>query len=187
MTILANVGETVPITLVLEDGNTAQFPQAEIYDEAGSATPTTVNLTHVANGYYRGTYAVTTAEKQTIVFVVYSDAGHTTESSVYSRTTDILVSDAIWDAPRAGVAGSFGEALQALLGIAGKANVRMDNFTYDVNGFLTSTRMRVFSSSAAASASTDGGTGEGEILTVNLTGVVDGTFNTLPGTVLGTL
>ncbi len=187
MTILANVGETVPITLVLEDGNTAQFPQAEIYDEAGGATPTTVSLTHVANGYYRGTYSVTSAEKQTIVFIVYSDAGHTTESSVYTRSTDVLISDAIWDAQRAGVSGSFGEAVQALLGIAGKSNVRMDLFVYDANGFLTSARMRVFANSTAASASTAGGSGEGEILTVNLTGVVDGTFNTLPSTVLGTL
>ena len=42
MSILAVVGEELPLTLVINDGNSSLFPQAEIYDEAGSATPVAV-------------------------------------------------------------------------------------------------------------------------------------------------
>lgn len=82
--------------------------------------------------------------------------------------------------------GSLGEAVQVIHGISGKSNMRIDNTVYDVNGFLTSCRLRVFPDSATTTASTDGGITEGEIFTITLAGTPDGTFPVLPATVRGT-
>jgi hypothetical protein len=60
---------------------------------------------------------------------------------------------------------------------------------YDVNGFLTSARIRIFETSALASAATvDAADGvDGELARVDLTGVADLIHLALPDNVLGLL
>lgn len=88
-TLLA-VGEKAPIATVLEDGNTAQYPQAVIYNPSG-AVLATLDLSHIADGLYTNTYTMPDLELIEIVYIVYSDAAHTTENTKYGRDLDIFV------------------------------------------------------------------------------------------------
>ena len=90
--ITADLGVDVPLQLVLSDGATGLFPQATIYDSLGIAAAT-VNLTHTANGLYQGTFLAAdndTIGKFSILYVVYSDAGHTTVDETYDRVDEDL-------------------------------------------------------------------------------------------------
>lgn len=84
-------------------------------------------------------------------------------------------------------AGSLGEAIQILRSVSAKSNVRMDNFTYNAQGFLAACRIRVFPTDTIAAASSPGASGEGEIATVTMQGVPDGIHVSMPSTVLGLL
>jgi hypothetical protein len=199
MSILAAQGETVPLTLVLEDGNAALFPEAKVYNEVGTLVGT-VTLVHVSGGLYRGTFAVPTAEKFSVVYTVFVDALRTIPSSVYGRAKDVIVADApassasllsaaVWDEARSGhaVPGSFAEALRVLVGSQGKANARWDQMLYDANGHMTSARIRVFPTAAIAQASTNGGSGQGESHSITITSSPNTSFPALPETVLGVM
>jgi len=78
--------------------------------------------------------------------------------------------DAIWDEALTGHLGAStaGQALMAALGNAG-GNVRDDALTYDGNNRPLTLRRRIFPDAATANASTPGGIGEGEILSVTIT------------------
>jgi len=200
-TIIAAPAETVQLALVLTDGATGLYPQARIYSEAGVLVAGPLDLSHVSEGLYRTTWVVAAAQKYVVVYTVYSDALHTIDlSATREKGEDLIVADApagdasivadaVWDEARSGhgASGSFGEALRVLLGSQAKANFRIDTMSYNVDGFLTTARVRVFPSMATASASTPGGVGEGEIHTITITGAPDGTFPVLPATVLGLL
>lgn len=191
--LFAVPGETIPLTVTLEDGDASQFPQARVYNEAGTQVGSSVNLTHVFGGTYLTTFTVPSSpaggQKYTANITVYSDAGHTIVSTTYGRTELLINADAAFlvrdvslSAP-AVVAGSLGEGILGALNA--KVAYRLDVLTRDANGFATTARLRIFPSQALAAASTPGATGEGEIITVPLTGTPDGTFVTLPTTVVG--
>ncbi len=109
--ILAQPGQTVPLPLVLEDGNTTRFPQAKVYDGIGSAIPlATVNLVHTDGGYYFGSWLVPSAARFTVVYTVYSDSGHTTLDSAYGKDEDNVVSDQ--------PSSAAGESVEAQLNVA---------------------------------------------------------------------
>lgn len=188
--LLSSPGASVQLSLTLEDLDATKFPQATVYDSSDSLVAT-VDLPHVVNGRYSASYTTPgTADKFSVQYIVYSDSGHTALDTDYGADQDSLITDiydSVWSTARtAGGAGSFGEAVRTVLGVAGKSNMRIDLMVYDVNGFLTSARIRLFPNSATASASTSGGTGEGEILTMNLSGTPDALFSVLPTTVLST-
>ena len=88
-TLLA-VGENVPVATILEDGDISQYPQAVVYDPLGTIL-TTLDLSHVANGMYTASYSMPSENLIEIVYIVYSDAGHTTENTKYGRDLDIFV------------------------------------------------------------------------------------------------
>ena len=95
MTILADIGESVALSLVLDDGAIDQFPQVRVFRETGSTPIATISLDHVADGMYRTVtpFTPTTAEKFTLVFIVFTDVARTIESSAFSRSTDTLTTD----------------------------------------------------------------------------------------------
>jgi hypothetical protein len=94
--ILAQAGESVPFSLVIEDGNSSKYPQARVFDELGSPTPiASVNLTHLLDGYYYGSYTVPLAGKYIVVYTVYDDVGRTIPSPVYGRVDDLIVADIV--------------------------------------------------------------------------------------------
>lgn len=85
------LGSVVPLNLQLFDGDTGQFPRALIYNNAG-ALLSTQDLTHVANGLYESvSYNMPQEAAVRVVYIVYSDAGHTTENVKYERSVDSFV------------------------------------------------------------------------------------------------
>lgn len=98
------LGGELPLSLTLGDGASGVFPQANVYDssdvEVGGSP---FDLTEVgATGRYTGA-SFTPFVAGTFVsrYVVYSDAGHTTELLRYERSEDSYVVDDIaarvWD------------------------------------------------------------------------------------------
>lgn len=112
-------GDTALLELVLADGDTSRFPQAEIYDNAGVAIGASpVNLSHVADGLYQGTLTAPAVGGYSIIYLTYSDAGHTTLVANIERVSEHMrvtnsVQDDVWDEALAGhlSAGSTGKAL----------------------------------------------------------------------------
>jgi hypothetical protein len=92
--IFAQTGESVPLAVVLEDGNTSKYLQAKVFDELGSPTPiASVDLTHLSGGYYYGAYTVLSTGKYIVVYTVYEDLARTIPSVVYGRSDDLIVAD----------------------------------------------------------------------------------------------
>lgn len=148
------LGESLVLGLGLSDGAVDKFPRAEVYDGAG-ALVATVDLVHAANGMYRAAYAPAAAGRFSVHLRVYSDAPRTTIAGQYERVLEDLTVRAIsQDVAFAKILGHLGE------------NVRDDVLTYDANKRPLTFRRRIFASKGDAIASTPGGTGEGEIVTV---------------------
>ncbi len=89
---LLKVGDAVPIALQIADGNEIQFPQAEVYDNNGLHL-ITLSLSHSGDGLYQPStpYLMPNKFFIQVVYIVYSNAGHTTESLVYLRDVDSFV------------------------------------------------------------------------------------------------
>lgn len=85
--------------------------------------------------------------------------------------TAATIADAIWDELLADhqTLTSFGGAIRVLQSLL-KQNIVYDTLVYDSDGNVTSMRIRLFDTAAAALAATDGGSGEGEFVTLNVTG-----------------
>jgi len=77
------------LSLALPDGDTAQYPRALVYDPSGSLDAT-VDLAHVANGLYQGSWTNSVKGAHVALYIVYSDSGHTTENTTYPRTQEII-------------------------------------------------------------------------------------------------
>jgi hypothetical protein len=193
--LLAAPSVPVRLSLTLEDLDATKYPRARVYNSL-DALIATLDLSHIADGRYAASYTVPpTPGKFVVHYAVYADPARTLIDPTHGADEDRIISDFssslsadVWNVARssAGVAGSFGEAVKLLLGSIGKANYRIDNMVYNpTTSFMLSCRIRVFPDSATASASTPGGVAEGEIYTMNMSGIPDGTFVTQPSTVLG--
>ncbi len=153
--IQAPPDQALVLSMQATDEATGLFPQAAIYNAAGSLV-TTITLTHVAAGLYQGTWAAPALGLYAAIFRSYTDAGHTIRSSHETAQEDVLIAEDV-------------SALTArLLAHAGE-NIRDDSLAFDTNGRLTSARRRIFPDEATALASTPGGTGEGETATITIT------------------
>ena len=114
----AKVGDKIPITLQLSDGDINQYPQAEVRDTDNNLL-ITLDLTHVANGMYQFDYVMPNETFLTTTYIVYLDAAHTTENTVYHRDIDNFVkidlSD-VWDvvAMDHQNTGSFGRIIKQI-------------------------------------------------------------------------
>lgn len=87
------VGETLPISLQIDDGNAGLFPQASLRDDTGASLGT-INLSHVAAGMYSGaSFAMPDTPWVSATYIVYTDAAHTIESTVYARSLDVFARD----------------------------------------------------------------------------------------------
>lgn len=81
------ISETLLLELGLSDGATDKFAQAKVYDDAG-AVEATVDLDHVADGLYQGTYVPANAGHFSALYVVYDNVGRTVLAGEYSRSID---------------------------------------------------------------------------------------------------
>jgi len=152
MSIPAKAGEDVVLAMVLEDGRTGLFPQAEIYN--GASLEATVDLTDLGKGRYEGAWTASAVGTFSALFCVYQDAGHTVELSplIYSREIEqIFVSQSDID--------DLASEIVRLLGL-NLENTFIDNTTYDANSMMLTGRLRVFDTRANTQAATEGGVGE---------------------------
>lgn len=76
------------------------------------------------------------------------------------------IADAVWNAMQTDhtIAGSFGDLVRRVVALQ-KENYFIDQMNYNIQGLMTSGRIRLFNTKAEALAATDGGTGEGEFAT----------------------
>lgn len=90
MAIELKLGETVPLSLLLEDGATDKFPIAIVYDQNNATIPgSPFYLTHLNYGRYVNSSlsAMNPYTHLEVVYITYEDSGYTTES-YYGRTED---------------------------------------------------------------------------------------------------
>jgi hypothetical protein len=149
MAVHAKVGVAVPIVMILEDGNETQHPRAYIYEPGAVSPIVALDLDHKALGRYESTFTPPDPEVYSAVFVVYSDAGHTTESIVYTRAVEQIFA----------TTGSVDDLTALILRILGLVheNIFIDNTVHDANGQLVACRVRIFDSRVNCEAATDGG------------------------------
>lgn len=85
-------GQVVPLSLQLEDGATGMYPRAVVRDETGAAVAgSPFDLTDRGDGLYTST-ALSLGAQDSLhaTYIVYTDAGHTTESDEHLRATDVF-------------------------------------------------------------------------------------------------
>ena len=152
--IEAVVGQALRLELSLTDRVTTRFPRAIVYNELNAAIAT-IDLAHVADGLYAGSWTPTTTGQRSIHYTTFSDVPRTSVDATYESVVDHLVVRAL----------DQDVSFQKILGHLGE-NIRDDVLTYDANNRPLTFRRRLFATKAAAMASTPGGVGEGEIFTV---------------------
>lgn len=87
------VGAAIPAHLVIGDGSPGLFPQVELVNAAG-APVATLDLTDNGDGTYSNfSQAMPDTPFVTAMFVIYTDAGHTTESARIQRSSALYVRD----------------------------------------------------------------------------------------------
>ena len=99
------LGNPLPLSLTAPDGVSGLFPRARIYDSSDvEVAGSPFNLTEVGGtGRYTGaSFTPLAVGTFTARFVIYTDAGHTTESQFYERDQDSYrvadVDALVWDA-----------------------------------------------------------------------------------------
>jgi hypothetical protein len=140
MSIPATIGQDVTLAMVLENGETSLYPQAEVYD--GASLEATVDLADMGKGRYEGAWGPTAVGTYSVIFNVYQDAGHSVELTplVYTREIEqVFVTQSDVD--------DLAVSLSRLLGLSHE-NAFIDNCVYDTNSMLISARVRIFDSKA---------------------------------------
>ena len=163
--IEAETGGDVLLTLALKDGSTGEAPTAQVVDDTGTPIAgSPFAMSDRGDGLYQATL---TAPASGDYSVLFETSGFETVSEQLRVRAPIV--DQILDEPAALhiTAGTIGEALVLAGGHAG-LQVRDDALTYDANNRPLSLRRRIFPDAATANASTPGGTGEGEIVTLTI-------------------
>jgi len=88
-------GDTIPLVLQLFDGATDQFPQAELWNLDTNVLIDTKNLVHRNEGLYSLMTEIMPNSRVAVTYIIYSDAGHTTENLLFERKVDTFtLSDA---------------------------------------------------------------------------------------------
>lgn len=148
MSVPGKVGVSVPLVMILEDGNEGQHPQAEIYAPGGTVPVATVDLPHKVKGRYEGSWTPTSTGPFAAHFFVYSDAAHTIENIVYIRAIEqIFVAQSDVD--------DLAAAVVRLLGL-NHENAFIDNTEFDMFSQLIGCRIRLYDSKANAELAQDG-------------------------------
>lgn len=135
MALSATVNQSAPVQMAAADGNTALFAQARVYNAAG-AVVTTINLTHMAEGIYAGTWTPTIEGYFTVVYQFYTDAGYTTPAAYDKQAETFDVN-------------SIKTNLLRILALHNENSV-IDQQVYNPDGNITSARIRCYDSKANA-------------------------------------
>lgn len=135
--LLATPNVATPLHAVASDGATTLFVQAKIYDAAGLLV-TTIPLPHVVAGLYVASYTPPLEGLFTVVYRFFMDAGFTIPA-LYDAGVETLD------------VNSERTNILRLLGLLHE-NAVVDMNIYDSDENLTSARIRVYDSSANATA-----------------------------------
>jgi len=105
--VFFELGLAQTLSLLLSDGNNAQFPRATIILISTGLPEAVVDLVSVGGGRYTGPWTPATPGPYAVTYVVYSDAGHTVVNPAYSQVDEIwqqdfATVDQLWNAPYAG-------------------------------------------------------------------------------------
>jgi len=92
--IHGTTNSVITFGLTLAQGEVNQYPQVKIYD-AHDNLDATVDLVHVADGYYSGAWTPNTSEWHYGNGIIYTDAIHTVESTVYGRRGVVIKIDEV--------------------------------------------------------------------------------------------
>ncbi len=162
MVYTETVGNNIELSLLLEGGEEDLYPQATMYTPSG--TSYTYSLTHFDLGRYVGTAPssdVVDAGLYRVVYIVYSDAAHTTLSDDYWRSEDsYLVSNNDIDA--------VATLISRILGLVHE-NIIMDNTSYDNCNQLVSARLRAYNSASNVPISPGGSETSGLVASYHIT------------------
>ena len=164
--IEVETGGTALVELGLKDANAGKFPQVNVLDSSGTPIAgSPFDLTHTADGMYQTTFTAPAKGSYSMYFEVYDDAPHSTLSD-YELATEHLRIHSIWDEDLTSHVLDKSAGLAAI--ISDWPYVRYDLLTVDANSRPLTMRRRYFATSILLAASTAGGTGEGEFLTMDL-------------------
>lgn len=167
MSVPAKVNQPAKLAMVISNGLTGLYPQAEIY--SGGTLVTTIDLSDYGKGRYEGEWTPTSVGTYSALFSVYQDAGHTVELTpfVISREIEqIFVSQSDVD--------DLASSIARMLGLVHE-NAFIDETTYDANSMLLTARVRIYDSKANASLATDGGSeATGLVATYTITADYEG-------------
>lgn len=133
--ILATLNEPIPLHLLAADGRTDLYGQARIYDSLGALVNTT-NLTHLTEGLYGATWTPTAEGYYSFLAELYFDVGRTVSAGYEKQGETIDVSE-------------FRTNVLRLLGLVHE-NAVVDQQVYNIDGNITSARIRVYDSKANA-------------------------------------
>lgn len=86
------VGAQLPLILSMPDGKETLYPRATILNAVGTSVAT-IDMVHNSGGVYIGSGAPVLMPDTpwvSITYIVYTDAGRTTESYRYHRVTEVI-------------------------------------------------------------------------------------------------
>lgn len=86
--MLGFVGESVTLGAIFGDYAGDAYPRVRVY--SGTTLVTSVDLTHVSNGFYAADWTVPAVGLYNLVYDVYEDSGRTTLSTSYEPAMDTL-------------------------------------------------------------------------------------------------
>ena len=112
--LIASAGDIVPITLFLDDEDTTKFPRAKVFDSAGNPTPLAiVDLLHVAEGLYRGTWTIPSRDKFFLKFNVFVDSARTIKDLLHRPVAQCLIAD-LKDPPTVSLSVAYDDSIGEL-------------------------------------------------------------------------
>jgi hypothetical protein len=130
----ATLNEAIPLQLVADNGRIDLYARATIYKN--NLLVTTLDLAHVAQGFYSASYIPTSEGYYSIIYKFYEDNAYSVEAP-FSLEGELLEvnSDKI--------------NLLRILGLLHENSV-VDQTVYDANGNLLTARVRAYDSKANA-------------------------------------
>jgi hypothetical protein len=171
------LGQPLLLELALSDRASGRFPRARIIDDTGAQIGAALDMTEAAawSGLYQTTWPVPVAGMFSAVFEVWMDALYSVPADYEAAVEGVRIvdpQDVVDDILDADLnphltAGTVGESLKLAFAEGGGA-VRDDALTWDSNNRPLTMRRRIFPDAATAAASTAGGTGEGEVITITV-------------------
>lgn len=163
------LGEELGLVVQIEDGtSTGLYPRAIVTDDSGSTiTGGTVDLTVAGSTgmYYNAGTALAMPNNAfiTATYIIYTDAGHTTESSTYLRSSDVFMRAGEVSADVVKVSGSTSAADKLEVNILLTVDATVNDASATITSFDTTLTETTTDAYAGRELHMTGGSASGEI------------------------